>query len=435
MWAMVVGGLLAGCVSAAADDDLWKSADARIEKHRKVGASVCVVDAAGKQVPNVTVEIEQTDHAFLFGCNIFAWGRVGNEGDEELYRTRFAEVFNFATLPFYWPMYEPRRGEPQHERTEQIARWCKQNLIVTKGHPLAWNFMDPRWLPDDLDEVRQLQMARIDDCVARFDGLIDCWDVVNEATHFERGAFKNQSPKITAMWERAGRIEFVHECFQHARGANGNATLLINDYRTGAEYEALIGKLVSPQGDPIYDVIGIQSHQHAGTWDNRRTWDVCERYARFGVPLHFTETTITSGDLPRRGTGRASHGATNERRERWQADEVERFYTMLFSHPAVEAITWWDFSDRGAWQGAAAGFLRKDMSPKPAYERLHRLVKHRWWTKTSGQTDSAGELNFRGFRGRYRISVVGPNGQTISRDTRLVRGVPNRLKVTLSGGG
>ncbi|MCD6507549.1 hypothetical protein J7M22_13115 [Candidatus Poribacteria bacterium] len=48
---------------------------------------------------------------------------------------------------------------------------------------------------------------------------------------------------------------------------------------------------------------------------------------------------------------------------------------MLFSHPSVEAITWWDFSDRGAWQGTAAGFLRKDMSPKPAYERLTELVK------------------------------------------------------------
>ena len=29
-------------------------------------------------------------------------------------------------------------------------------------------------------------MARIDDCVKRFAGLIDRWDVVNEATHFDR---------------------------------------------------------------------------------------------------------------------------------------------------------------------------------------------------------------------------------------------------------
>ena len=48
---------------------------------------------------------------------------------------------------------------------------------------------------------------------------------------------------------------------------------------------------------------------------------------------------------------------------------------MIFSHPAVEAITWWDFSDRGAWQRAPAGFLRDDLSPKPAYERLQQPVK------------------------------------------------------------
>jgi hypothetical protein len=28
-----------------------------------------------------------------------------------------------------------------------------------------------------------------------------------------------------------------------------------------------------------------------------------------------------------------------------QADEAERFYTMLFSYPAVEGIFWWDFAD------------------------------------------------------------------------------------------
>ena len=53
--------------------------------------------------------------------------------------------------------------------------------------------------------------------------------------------------------------------------------------------------------------------------------------------------------------------------EAQQAQEVEDLYRVLFSHPSVEGITWWDFSDQGAWMKAPAGLLRKDMSPRPAY--------------------------------------------------------------------
>ena len=114
------------------------------------------------------MEVEQLEHRFLFGCNIFLWGRVGGESDEQQYRERFAELLNYATLGFYWPSYERRRGAPDHARTEQVARWCQEQHIATKGHPLAWNYSDPNWLPDDPATIRQLQYERITDCVFAF---------------------------------------------------------------------------------------------------------------------------------------------------------------------------------------------------------------------------------------------------------------------------
>src|SRR5262249_23731700 len=154
---------------------------------------------------------------------------------------------------------------------------------------------------------------------------------------------------------------------------------------------------------------------HRGTWSNARTWEVCERFARFGVPLHFSETTILSGEP---GWERARGGqawpstAAGEKR---QAGEGERFYTMLVSHPAGASITWWDLSHRGAWQGAPAGLLRGDMSPKPAYERLHRLIRQRWWTHTTVRTGKTGVATCRAFLGEYRITV------TTERGARAVR--------------
>lgn len=410
------------------EEQLWAQADARIEKHRKADATVLVLDAAGKPVPGAKVAAEQTRHAFLFGSNIFQWGRIADEKAERAYRERFAELLNYATLPFYWPSYERRRGEPDHAHTEAVARWCKEHGIATKGHPLAWNFADPRWLPDDPEEIRRLQMARIEDCVGRFAGLIDRWDVVNEATHFDRPEFLNRAPKTSAMWKKLGQIEFTRECFEHARKAGPKATLLINDYRMDPAYEKVIEQLVDSKGKRLYDVIGLQSHMHGGTWPTGRIWEVCQRFSRFGVPLHFTETTILSA---RPGRPRPTPWITTPEGEAYQAKEVVRFYTMLFSHPAVEAITWWDFSDWRAWQGAPAGFLRSDMSPKPAYDELKKLIKGKWWTKTAATTGSDGTAEFRGFLGEYRVRVSLPDGKTAEGKYTLAKEGPNRWTVRL----
>lgn len=418
----------AWAAAAPSEEQLWREAPARIERHRKADATVAVLDAAGKPVPGLSLKIEQTRHEFLFGSNIFMWGRIAGPEREAAYRQRFAELLNYATLAFYWPMYEPRPGEPQHDYAEKVARWCQQHGIRTKGHPLAWNFADPIWLPDDWKEVRRLQMARIEDCVSRFAGLIDRWDVVNEAAHFDREEFLRRAPKMSGLWQKLGRMEFTRECFQHARKANPKATLLINDYRTDRAYEEVIEQLRDAQGKAMYDVIGIQSHMHGGTWSNQRIWEVCERFARFKAPLHFTETTIVSGE---RGQRRGRPWPTTPEGESYQAREVVRFYTMLFSHPAVEAITWWDFSDYRAWQGAPAGFLRADMSPKPAYHELLRLVKGQWWTKTEVKTGPDGTARFRGFRGDYRVSLTTPDGKTTQTAFTLPPQGPNRWVVRL----
>jgi GH35 family endo-1,4-beta-xylanase len=415
--------------SVPSDSDLWSGAESRIEQHRKADATVTVTDRDGRPVSGAEVQIEQTRHAFLIGCNLFGWGRGGDDASEAEYRRRFEEVFNYATLPFYWWSYEREQGQPMHERTEQVARWCREHGIVCKGHPLAWNYAEPRWLPDGTKQILDLQLGRIEDCAGRFGGLIDIWDVVNEATHFDREDLQRRAPRLSAAWAATGQVEFTRQCLLRARKANPKATLLINDYRVDPPYARLVEQLVDDAGKPLYDAIGIQSHQHGGTWSNRKIWEVCEQYARFGVPLHFTETTILSG---KRGWELAERGgdwASTPDGEAEQAREVERFYTLLVSHPAVAAITWWDFSDRGAWQRAPAGFLRKDMSPKPAYEVLHRLVKEKWWTRMTLKTDEQGKAAFRGTLGDYRLTVRTANGTPVVQTATLDRKLPREFAI------
>jgi len=389
-------------------EQILDGADARIEKYRKGDAALRLLRPDGKPLDvSLEVNITQTKHKFLFGCNIFKLKRCRTPEDNAAYEKHFAAMLNFATLPFYWWNYERRQGRPDDARTDEIVRWCKAHNITTKGHPLAWNWGEQRWLPEEPEEAMKLQFKRIERCVSRFKGDIDIWDVVNEATHYDRDHAKQNVPKLTEAIHRMGVGAYVRQAFKTARKANPNATLLINDYRTDQAYpDKVISKLVDENGKPLYDVIGIQSHMHGGCWPVTNTWSVCQRFSKFGKPLHFTETTIVSGRRTDQGWNTTPEG------EKYQAEKVPEFYTVLFSHPAVEAITWWDFTDQGAWQRAPAGFIRKDMSPKPAYEKLHGLIKGKWWTKTTATLAAGGKVSFRGFFGQYKVTASVAGRQT-----------------------
>ncbi|MDP6543244.1 MAG: endo-1,4-beta-xylanase [Phycisphaerae bacterium] len=432
-----------GRAFAAGADELLGSAPARIEKHRKGDVRLLVIGAGGKPLVGAVVRVRQVDSEFLFGCSVFplvykAQGRqrggpMKGDGLYQKFGKRYAELFNFATLPYYWWGYEKEQGKPVHASRERIAAWCAERGITAKGHPLVWNYSELKWLPDDPGQVEKLQLAHVSDCVKRFRGKIDIWDVVNETTNFAQKPNKARAPKVTAMWEKVGRIELPRKAFAAARKANPNATLIINDFHVGEDFAKVVDQLVDEKGKPIYDVIGLQSHMHGGAWSNAKLWGVCQRFARFKKPLHFTELTILSG---KKGWHRPKPWLSTPEGEAGQAREVRRVYTMLFSHPSVEAITWWNLSDAHAWMQAPAGLLGKDMSPKDAYNVLKKLITEDWRTETNLKTDAEGRAVFRGFYGRYELTITAPDGgQERIKDLKLSKspdGKPANWTVKIS---
>ncbi len=157
--------------------------------------------------------------------------------------------------------------------------------------------------------------------------------------------------------------------------------------------------------------IGIQSHQHQGYWGLDRLNDVLARYSRFGLPIHFTENTLVSGEIMPAHIVDLNDWqvdawpSTPEGEER-QAREIAEMYTALFSHPLVEAVTTWDFND-GCWLKAPSGFVRGDNSEKPSYRALQRLIHGAWETHEALTTDENGELTFTGFKGSYTLKTDG----------------------------
>lgn len=404
--------LRAGEPPARPDTDLLAEAHERIARHRRRRGLLRVRTAAGQPAAGARVHLEQLRHAFLFGCNFFRFERCGEPEAETAYRERFAALLNFATLGFYWASYEREPGRPNYDYTDRVLEWTRPRGILCKGHPLVWDHPagSPRWLPEDDTELARLSDGRVREIVARFKGRLDHWDVVNEATHLPDRANRTRM----ARWgESLGPVAYTRRALEIARAAHPAATLLVNDYRLDPPYRALLEALRDAEGRPLFDAIGLQSHMHDHPWPLARVWEVCDAFARFGRPLHFTETTVVSG--PRRGPGE-NWGPTTPELEARQADYVERFYTMVFAHPATAALTWWDFSDRGAWQGAAAGLLRQDMSPKPVYERLLGLIKSTWWTRAELTANARGECALDAFHGTHRATLHFGSAPPVTRE-------------------
>ena len=114
-----------------------------------------------------------------------------------------------------------------------------------------------------------------------------------------------------------------------------------------------------------------------------------------------------------------------------QAEYAEQFYTLLYSHPAVEAITWWDFSDYHAWQGAPCSLVRADMSPKPFYERLLQLVHGDWSTDLYSNSDTQGQIRARCTFGHYRVEATTAAGAPLTGAFDLRRTGAHKIDVAL----
>ena len=311
-------------------------------------------------------------------------------------------------------------GQTAYAETMAAARWLREKGVTVKGHPLCWHTACAPWLMQySNEEILRRQIERIHRDMSAFKGVIGLWDVINEVVIMP--VFDKYDNAITRICRDLGRVGIVKEVFAAAKETDPDAVLLINDFNTSKHYERLIEDLLEA-GVPI-GTIGIQSHQHQGYWGLEKLNDVLERFSRFGLPIHFTENTLISGDImPAHivdlNDWQVDEWPSTPAGEERQAREISEMYSVLFSHPLVEAITTWDFND-GCWLKAPSGFVHEDNSLKPSYEALKQLIHGDWETHETLITDAEGCLSFTGFKGGYTVRTdAGSAGFTLDKDLR-----------------
>ncbi len=114
-----------------------------------------------------------------------------------------------------------------------------------------------------------------------------------------------------------------------------------------------------------------------------------------GKPLEITEVTVpTFGD--------------SEEAEQLQADMLKLWFSIWFSHPAIDCIVYWNTIDgytfaTEKWNenNCQGGLWHNDLTPKKSAEALKALFSEIWHTDLEVTTDEDGYIEFRGFYGEY----------------------------------
>ena len=353
-------------------------------QHRTGLVTLRLADADGNPLADAEVHVEQLAHEFLFGCNLFAWGAFDSAEDQQRYEEHFLRIFNLAVVPVYWSLIEPVEGRADYVKDtrglpgpEPMIQWCRSRALAVRASPILSNEVRPVWLRDKpVEETARLVEAAVRSVVGHFKGQVDYWDV-------STGAW----PTLTFSRLRLP----VTYLFAWAAEADPGARLLLSHAAPHALVQGIRLNGRRPFG---LGGVALAARQAEGAWPAEELDSHLQRLKAAEGGIHLDRVMIP--------------GPPSD--EQLQARHVEQFYRTAMADPAVRSITWWDLSDRFAHLGAAGGLLRKDLTPKPAYQALARLIRQEWRTDAEGPCDGMGRFRFRGFFGRYRVRAMLTDG-------------------------
>ena len=189
--------------------------DAGIERYRKGNAHITLKDSDGNPLKNLKIKLKQKNHEFRFGANLFMLDELETDEKNEKYKKYFADVFNIATIPFYWDGLEPERGKPRYDKNspkvyrrpspDLCVEFCKEHGIEPREHALAYEGFFPKWLYGaSVHEIKTELERRYKEISERYSDSIPTIEVTNEL-EWEKGR--------TAIYDEPDYMEW---CFKLA---------------------------------------------------------------------------------------------------------------------------------------------------------------------------------------------------------------------------
>lgn len=420
----------------------WKiRTESGIELYRKGNGVINIKHRDGSPVgEGVKVKLKQKNHEFRFGANIFMLDEFETDEKSRIYREKFPEFLNLATLPFYWSDLEPEEGKPRfaadspkiyrRPATDLCVDYCLEKGIEPKCHCLNYDNFVPDWLRHDTSDAYKKKLdRRMREISERYADKIPSFEVTNET-------LQGFSPIHSKFYYDDDFLDWSYRTAAKYFPLN---RLIINDYDIWTPggyndrciYYMQIERLLS-RGITHLDSIGLQFHSFfpreseasiaKQRYNPESLYMMMDNYARLGKNLQITEMTIPAY-------------SKNEEDEEIQAELTCGVYRTFFSHPAMEAVIYWNLVDGYAYNAKPGdvtagenvffgGLLRFDMSEKPVYKALKKMINEEWNTETVIDAVN-GKCDFRGFYGDYDVLIVKdgseiPSELSLSKDKKNV---------------
>ena len=401
------------------NDSLQNAIDSNIEKYRKGDAEVILENVK----PGSMVTVEQVSSDFLFGSNIFLFDQLDTPEKNQKYKDAFGELFNAATIAFYWKTLEPEKGkirftadspyEYRRPATDPVVEFCESKGISMKGHAIIYGIRSwghPTWMPEDRKVMEKEFEKHIKDLADHYKDRVQDWDVVNECyDQANRGLMPDDYTYKSFKWAEKyfpASVKFnTNECDMHWGPTKRYTEIARNLIDRGArvDYAGVQMHIFNPA-----EATKIAEGTDNGQLSPDRLWATLEELKNIERPIFISEVTISAPEDTPKGL-------------EIQKILTRNMYRLWFSHPSVAGITWWNLVDGGAAPGepSISGLFDKDMNKKPAYEALDQLINRDWRTNLTFKAPKDGKISWRGFKGDYKITYKDKKGKSVTLDYHI----------------
>jgi len=279
--------------------------------------------------------------------------------------------------------------------------FAKKNGMHIRGHVLVWHNQTPDWFfRKDFDTEKayadvETIFVRLESYMKQFfdflnfyyPGVVDSFDVVNEAIEVREGKFDNTSGWYTRtttlegwdnIWNTLVGPSYVVRSFRIARKyALPTTQLVYNDVDTFMtephdKTQAIIDLMNILKSEDLVDVLGMESYidQDLDNIDSPESYArALERFTEAGLQLQITEFTIYNDD-----------------REDWLETQTQRykdFFQVVIDHVKkgnnnIQSFTVFGLQDGYrfySYDGTKTRLFDHDLQKKPNYYAIMEILK------------------------------------------------------------
>ena len=183
---------------------------------------------------------------FLLGCSTKGLTDAG-----ELWKGRFADLFNGVCIPTHWGILEPARGEKHYEVIDEMVEWASEQHMNIRLHAVVWfcNLWEGQnWMAElSFSEIRELVKERVEYLMGRYGDRLDYVDF-NEPM---------QNDGLNMTFDE--HFSIVMDAYEIVKRHNPDCKIMINFFN---EWQELYGIDRIEKMKDYYEMTGHKISEH-----------------------------------------------------------------------------------------------------------------------------------------------------------------------------